>query len=622
MVSPIVFIQIYFLTASVYTKMKLKVTFDESQKYCSLIAYHPLAVSHSVNIQCRLERASVLEAFIHPPRVAYFSMEIALRSEIPTYAGGLGVLAGDMIRSAADLMLPMVAVSLISRAGYFLQTIDAQGHQSETADNWNPDEWIKPLDAKVAVSIDNHPVWIGAWLYQIEGLSGGVQPVLLLDTDLNENSPEDRELTHYLYGGDTTYRLKQEIILGVGGVRILQALGFTIFHYHMNEGHSALLGLELLHRYAYSPEEIRPGEARYDIPRVREMCSFTTHTPVESGHDHFDYDMVSRVFNDSVDIATIKYLAGEDRLNMTRLALNLSEYVNGVAKSHAVISNKMFPGYQVHAITNGVHPLTWASDGFIKLYNSYISGWHHEPELLIRAECCIPDDKIWEAHQQAKEALIKQVSDITGVHLDINIPIFAFARRMTAYKRPDMLFSDLERLKQIARKLPLQIVISGKAHPSDEGGKALIAKLHDDIKQLSGCISMAYIPNYNLAIAHSIVSGCDVWLNTPLRPFEASGTSGMKAAINGVPSLSILDGWWIEGCIEGITGWSIGSLDSNGDSDAIDLYDKLENVVLPLYYKQDKANWIKVMKYAISKNASYFNSHRMMRRYLIEAYTR
>lgn len=595
-------------------------TFDESQKNGTLIIYYPLAVT--LNTQCHIERILVLKAFIHSPRVAYFSMEIALRNEIPTYAGGLGVLAGDMLRSAADLMLPMVAVSLISHAGYFRQKIDSQGHQSEEADSWSPELWVKPLDAKVAVSIEGHLVWIGAWLYRVEGFSGGIQPVLLLDTDLNENSPENRELTHYLYGGDAKYRLKQEIVLGVGGVRILQALGFTIFHYHMNEGHSALLGLELLHRYAYSPEELRPGEAHYDIPRVREMCSFTTHTPVESGHDHFDYEMVNKVFDGAVDIATIKYLAGEDCLNMTRLALNLSEYVNGVAKSHAEVSNKMFPGYQVHTITNGVHPLTWASDGFKKLYNSHISGWHHEPELLIRAECCISDDEIWSAHQQAKASLIRLAYDLTGISLDINIPILAFARRMTAYKRPDMLFSDIERLKQIANKFHFQILISGKAHPSDEGGKALIAELHNDIKALSSYISTAYLPNYNLAIAHKMVSGCDVWLNTPLRPYEASGTSGMKAAINGVPSLSVLDGWWVEGCIEGITGWAIGRIDTNNGNDALDLYEKLEKVVLPLYFKEDKSNWIKVMKYAISKNASYFNSHRMMRRYLIEAYMR
>ena len=564
----------------------------------------------------------MLEEFIHSPRVAYFSMEIALRNEIPTYAGGLGVLAGDMVRSAVDLMLPMVAVCLVSRAGYFRQQIDDQGRQVELADFWQPERWAKPLDAKVAVSIEGRSVWVGAWLYVAEAHSGGRQPVLLLDTDLCENTPEDRELTHYLYGGDATYRFKQEIVLGIGGVRLLQALGFTLFHYHMNEGHSALLGVELLRRFAHRPEELRQGEPHYDIPRVREMCSFTTHTPVEAGHDRFDYALVSRIFDSSFDLPSIRQLAGGDNLNMTRLALNLSEYVNGVAKSHADISNKMFPGYKVHAITNGVHPFTWTADSFSKLYDSYIPGWCHEPELLIRAECCISDEAIWEAHQQAKAQLIEQIFNLTGDRFDPKIPILGFARRMTAYKRPDMLFSDLERLKAIASHQPIQIVMGGKAHPSDEGGKALIAELHGYAKQLTGIIPTAYLPDYNLAIAQCLISGSDVWLNTPLRPYEASGTSGMKAAFNGVPSLSVQDGWWFEGCIEGITGWAIGDMTSGNGSDAYALYDKLEHVVLPLYYNQDRSGWIKIMKGAISKNASYFNSHRMMRRYLIEAYNR
>lgn len=567
----------------------------------------------------------MLEEFIHQPRVAYFSMEIALHNNIPTYAGGLGVLAGDMIRSAADLMLPMVAVSLVSRAGYFRQRIDDRGQQVELPDFWQPELWAKALDAKVAVTIEGQLVWIGAWLYVVEAPRGGRQPVLLLDTDLNENRPEDRELTHYLYGGDTSYRLKQEIVLGIGGARLLQALGFNIFHYHMNEGHSALLGVELLHKFTYPPEEQRQGEVHCDIPRVREMCSFTTHTPVEAGHDHFEYELVNRVLDQTFDLTPIKQLAGNDNLNMTRLALNLSEYVNGVAKSHADISRKMFPGYNVHAITNGVHPFTWTADSFIQLYDKYIPGWCHEPELLTRAECCISNAEIWQAHQQAKELLIEQVLELTGVKLDVHIPILAFARRMTAYKRPDMLFSDMKRLQEIASRQPFQIVMAGKAHPSDERGKTLITELHRYAQSLATSIPTAYLPNYNLEIARNMVAGSDVWLNTPLRPYEASGTSGMKAAINGVPNLSVLDGWWIEGCIEGITGWAIGNNHhepTSDDNEAESLYDKLEHVVLPLYYNQNTHGWIAIMKNAIGKNASYFNSHRMMRRYLIEAYTR
>lgn len=560
----------------------------------------------------------MLDEFIHAPRIAYFSMEIALRCEIPTYAGGLGVLAGDTLRSAADLNLPMVAVSLISRAGFFRQELDGGGRQQERAAHWNPSLWAEPLDAKIAVHIGERMVWIRAWLYVLEGHMGGRQPVLLLDTDLDENAPEDREITHYLYGGDSTYRLKQEIVLGLGGARLLQATGFTIRHFHMNEGHSALLGLELMRRYAYSLDDLRPGESRYDFPHVREMCSFTTHTPVEAGHDRYGYDLIRLVLDNGFDIDTIQHLAGTDHLNMTMLALNLSEYVNGVARKHAEVSNAMFPGYRVHAITNGVHPYTWTSEFFRQVYDRYLPGWCHEPQLLIRADCCIPDAAIWQAHQRSKQLLIDKVHALTGVALAPDIPVLGFARRMTAYKRPDMLFADLERLQAIAQQHPFQIVLAGKAHPKDEDGKRLIERLHDYAGALKGQVTVVYLPDYDMALAQTMTAGSDVWLNTPLPPREASGTSGMKAAFNGVPNLSVLDGWWIEGCIEGVTGWAIG--DANGLAEAHALYDKLEQVVLPLYYAGQAGDWVRLMKGAISKNASYFNSHRMMRRYATEAY--
>ena len=562
----------------------------------------------------------MLDDYTHAPRIAYFSMEIALRSEIPTYSGGLGVLAGDTMRSAADLALPLVAVSLVSHAGYFRQQIDAQGRQVEYAALWEPRDWAQPLDARIAVPIEGRAVWIAAWLYELEG-SAGRQPVLLLDTDLSENAPDDRQITHYLYGGDDAYRLKQEIVLGVGGVRLLHALGFEILQYHMNEGHSALLGLELLRRYEYPPDDLRPGESPYDLPRVRDLCNFTTHTPVEAGHDRFSWGLVQRVLGLGIDLATLKRLAGDDSLNMTRLALNLSDYVNGVAKRHAEVSNRMFPGYRVHAITNGVHPFTWAAEPFRRLYDQHVPGWCHEPEQLVRADCCLDDGLVAEAHRQAKQALIERVRARSGVNLDPGLPIVGFARRMTAYKRLDLLFSDLERLRAIARVHPFQIVLAGKAHPQDAGGRKLIEQLNAHARALEGEVAMVYLPDYDMETAQALVAGVDVWLNTPLRPHEASGTSGMKAAFNGVPSLSILDGWWIEGCIEGVTGWAIGNDREADDGDAAALYDKLGQVVLPLYYG-DPAGWIRVMKGAISKNASYFNSHRMMRRYATEAYLR
>ncbi|HEY6927969.1 MAG TPA: alpha-glucan family phosphorylase [Steroidobacteraceae bacterium] len=560
--------------------------------------------------------------FLQEPRVAYFSMEIALRSEIPTYAGGLGVLAGDTLRSAADLGLPLVAVTLVSRAGYFRQQLDSNGRQIEHPADWEPSRWALGLDAKVAVRIENRPVWIGCWLYVVQSHMGGRAPVILLDTDLPENEPRDRNITHYLYGGDESYRLQQEMILGMGGVRILHALGFDVSAYHMNEGHSALLGIELLRRHAYPPSDLREGDLPYDLPRVRELCRFTTHTPVEAGHDRFSYELVERLFRSDtytpgpgpIDSATLKRLAGADRLNMTRLALNLSEFVNGVAKRHAEVSASLYPGYQVRAITNGVHPYTWTAPSFRSLYDTYVPGWCHEPELLSRADA-IPDAQLLEAHQRAKLALLARVKQLAGVTLDPQVATVGFARRMTAYKRPDLLFEDLERLRGIARQRPIQIVLAGKAHPHDEEGKRLIGLLHQRARSLAGSVPIVYLPDYDMELARFLVAGCDIWLNTPLPPLEASGTSGMKAAFNGVPSLSVPDGWWLEGCIEGVTGWSV--------NDAGALYEKLERIVLPLFYADSSSpGWGAIMKGAIAKNAAYFNSHRMMRRYATEAYLR
>ncbi len=562
-----------------------------------------------------------IDPYLPQARIAYFSMEIGLENDIPTYSGGLGVLAGDTLRTAADLGLPMVAVTLVSRAGYFRQEIDAQGRQIEHPDPWDPARHATRLDAAVALSLEGRQVWVGGWLYVVKSRRNGCIPVLLLDTDMPVNHPEDREITHYLYGGDEVYRIKQELVLGLGGVAMLQALGFNLMGYHMNEGHSAFLTLALLRKYAYPPEDLRPGESLYDLPRVRDLCTFTTHTPVEAGHDQFSYELVDRIHPDLIDPGVLRKLAGAERLNMTRLALNLSEYVNGVAKRHAETSRRLFPGYAVHAVTNGVHSSTWTSLHFGALYDHYVPGWCHEPELLARADR-IPDEAIWAAHLRAKGELIERVRRLTGITLDRERPILGFARRMTAYKRPDLLFADLERLKAIARRYPFQVVTAGKAHPRDEGGKLIIQALHGHMRSLGDTIPMAFLPDYDMDLALSLVSGSDLWLNTPLRPLEASGTSGMKAAFNGVPQLSVLDGWWVEGCIEGVTGWAIGddSQSANG-SDAVALYDKLERVVLPLWY-QDRTGWIQVMKGAISKNAAYFNSHRMMRRYAAEAYLR
>ena len=567
------------------------------------------------------EAAKKTEEFTRMSRVAYFSMEIALENDIPTYSGGLGVLAGDTLRAAADIGVPLVAVTLVSRSGYFRQEIDPQGRQIEHADDWDPARYATRLQATVALDLEDRQVWVGGWLYVLSSRVDGGVPVLLLDTDLPVNDPLDRDITRSLYGGDEACRMKQEVVLGVGGIAMLQALGFKLMGYHMNEGHSAFLTLALLQRNAYSSEDLRPGESPYDLPRVRELCTFTTHTPVEAAHDKFDYELVRRIYGDLLDPGTVKLLAGEDKLNMTRLALNLSEYVNGVAKRHAEVSRQMFPGYAVHAVTNGVHASTWTSMPLAKMYDQYVPGWCHEPELLSRADR-IPDEKLWAAHQEAKQALVDKVRELTGAVLNPDQPILGFARRMTAYKRADLLFTDLARLKALARERPFQIVMAGKAHPKDAAGKQLIEALHGHMRDLAGVVPMAFLPDYDMALALLMVSGSDVWINTPLRPLEASGTSGMKAAFNGVPQLSVLDGWWVEGCLEGVTGWAVGddSPTANGH-DALALYDKLEQVILPLWY-DDRPGWTAVMKGAISKNAAYFNSHRMMRRYATEAYLR
>lgn len=559
-----------------------------------------------------------LRTFLAQRRVAYFSMEIALRSEIPTYSGGLGVLAGDTLRSAADLRVPLVGVTLASHAGYFRQRIDAAGRQIEDPDAWHPHEWATQLPAKVSVTIGGREVWIGGWLYAVEG-SGAPQPVVMLDTDLPENDPNDRLLTHYLYGGDHAYRLSQEIVLGIGGVRILDALGFTILAYHLNEGHSALLTLQLLRRAEYERELLRPGEALYDVPAVREKCHFTTHTPVEAGHDRFAYELVERLLGDFIDYGTLRRLAGDDELNTTRLALNMSGHVNGVASRHAETAQRLYQGYRVSAITNGVHPTTWASAEFAQLYDERIPGWRLEPERLIRAEVALGDDELWRCHTSAKRELIARVQAACGIELDPAVPLIGYARRMTQYKRPELFFADIERLKSIVARHPFQAVFAGKAHPADLSGKDAIERLHHWIRGLGGEIRMAFLPDYTMATALAMVSGADVWLNTPQPPLEASGTSGMKAALNGVPNLSVLDGWWTEGHIEGVTGWAIGNGETDrAAADARSLYDKLEFVVLPLYAKRDA--WIKIMKGAISRNASLFHSHRMMRRYAADAY--
>ncbi|HVP39366.1 MAG TPA: alpha-glucan family phosphorylase [Candidatus Saccharimonadales bacterium] len=558
--------------------------------------------------------------------IAYFSMEIALLPEVPTYSGGLGVLAGDTLRAAADLNVPMVGVTLLHRKGYFYQRLDAHGWQSEEPVEWVVEDHLEELPQRVSVKIEGRTVRVRAWRFRVRGAGERSIPVYLLDTDLPENSDWDRTLTHWLYGGDQHYRLCQEMVLGVGGVRMLRALGHDdIDRFHMNEGHAAFLTVELLDEQMRSSgrEQLSPDE----LDKVRRQCVFTTHTPVAAGHDQFDTEMVKNVLGRDL-CKQDGVFCHEGVFNMTYLALNLSHYVNGVAKRHGEVSRHMFSAYAIDAITNGIHAATWTAPPFQALYDRHIPGWRQD-NYTLRYALSIPGEEIWKAHREAKARLIQYVNRETNLGMDVDVLTLGFARRVAPYKRGDLFLTDLDRLKRMKQLVgPIQVVYAGKAHPFDGEGKAIIARICDARDRLRPDVKVAFMSNYDMELARRMVAGVDIWLNTPRPPLEASGTSGMKAAVNGIPSLSVLDGWWIEGCIEGVTGWSIGqdgrSLDSAEDPsprDAEDLYQKLEKVILPTYYRE-RDRYIDVMRHAIALNGSFFNTHRMIQQYVLNAYYR
>lgn len=554
-------------------------------------------------------------------RIAYFSMEVAADGGMPTYSGGLGVLAGDTLRSCADLKIPLVAVSILYTRGYFEQHLDEWGIQHERPVQWDPSQFARLLPLTVRVSIEGRPVVVRAWQYDITGLTGYVIPLVLLDTTVEENADGDRELTSYLYGGDERYRLAQEVVLGIGGVRMLRALGYThIERFHMNEGHAALLALELL------DERKQREQMAWDFDGVRRACIFTTHTPVPAGHDQFSYELVKQMLGDTAPLDVLQMLGGRDRLNMTLLALNMSSYVNGVAKRHGEVSQEMFPGYAIDSITNGVHSATWTAPSFQHLFDRHIPGWRTDP-FALRHAISIPTQEIWAAHVHAKARLLEEVQKRTLLPYRDDALTIGFARRATQYKRADLVFSEPSQLIDMARTVgPIQFIFAGKAHPKDEPGKEIIRRIIHIAEQLKLEIPIAYVENYDLHLAKLLTSGVDLWLNTPLPPLEASGTSGMKAALNGVPSLSVLDGWWVEGSIEGVTGWSIGhgssdaaSQEGSGTRDARELYDKLRGVIAPLFYQRQE-RWSEIMRQTIAFNASFFNTHRMVQQYAANAY--
>ena len=556
--------------------------------------------------------------------IAYFSMEIGLDPGMPTYSGGLGILAGDTIRSAANLKVPMVVVTLLHRKGYFFQKLDNSGWQTEEPVEWLVDDFLTEQPQRVSVIIEGRTVMLRTWKYDVVGFSGHIIPVYFLDADVEENSEWDRTLTHYLYGGDLHYRLCQEVILGIGGVRMLRALGYNnIERFHMNEGHSSLLTIELIDEF----QKKKKLDSITDevIDQVREKCVFTTHTPVPAGHDKFPMDLVKQILGEREAFEIQDLCTHEGMLNMTYLALNLSHYINGVAKKHKEVSALMFANYVIDSITNGVNAGTWTSKPFQDLFEKYIPGWK-EDNYNLRYALNISNEEIWLAHQQAKKQLIQYVNRETNMGMDIDAMTIGFARRSATYKRADLIFEDIEKLKRISSEVgAIQVIFAGKAHPKDQGGKELIKRIFQAKDALKNEIKVAYLENYDMELGKLITSGVDIWLNNPIPPREASGTSGMKAALNGIPSLSILDGWWIEGCIEGVTGWAIGEMqrssknNENRTEDANSMYGKLEQIIVPMFYN-DRQQFINIMRHAIALNGSFFNTQRMMQQYVLKAY--
>ena len=562
--------------------------------------------------------------------VAYFSMEVALEDAVPTYSGGLGVLAGDHLRAAADAGLAMVGVTLLYRQGYLEQRLAVDGTQSDGPVVFDPQGVLEPVDVVVHLELDDETVEVGAWRYVIGGERGEV-PVYLLDTDRPANSPMSSTLTGRLYGGDDEYRLRQEVVLGLGGPAVLEALGRRqVNTYHMNEGHSALLGLALLRRLSGRAASGRPktADVRHVVSAVRSRCAFTTHTPVPAGHDRFPLSLVRRLLGAEA-VSGLQVLGGidGDALDMTKLGMGCSRAVNAVSRRHGEVTRAMFPGREIGSITNGVHLATWAAPPVAGMFDEHLDGWRRHNSALRQVVTSVSLSEMASAHDECKRTLLDEVAACTGERLDPGAFTLGAARRATAYKRMALLFNDLDGLGEIVEQVgPLQVVMAGKAHPRDQGGKEVIRAIFRAARALGPRLPVVFLPGYSMALARLLVSGTDVWLNTPLPPHEASGTSGMKAALNGVPSLSVLDGWWIEGHVEGVTGWAPAARRSEDaadggedDEDARGLYDLLAKEVMALYYGDVDA-FTAVRRSTIAHNAPVFSTERMVEDYRRQVY--
>jgi len=596
--------------------------------------------------------------------IAYFSAEFGLHESLPIYSGGLGILAGDHCKSASDLGLPFTAVGLLYRQGYFTQTINAQGEQIAVYhDNRFGDLCIEQFkdetgnSLQVQVTLADHQLDLNIW----EARAGHIRMVLL-DSDVESNSKEDRKITYQLYGGGLENRIRQEIVLGIGGVRALRLLGINPTVWHANEGHAAFIILERMREFI-EQHKLNVNEA---VEVVRASTVFTTHTPVPAGHDIFPQDMFDRYMGHyardlGIDAASLHALGrgdfghGADGFNQTALAIHGSAYVNGVAKLHGEVSSRicqsMWPDLQpeenpVSSVTNGVHVTTWLSPEWINAFNQHLGGqWRGqllEPAFWQNIED-ISGYHYWSIHQTNKQRMLQyvrqqlerqarrngesaqMVQKMTAL-FDVRTLVVGFARRFATYKRATLLFQNEEKLQQLLNNAdhPIVFLFAGKAHPADNPGQELIRRIHEYARKPEYIGKILMLEGYDMTLSRYLISGVDVWLNNPIRPLEASGTSGMKAAMNGVPNLSILDGWWPEG-FQGDNGWAIGGERDIADphmrdqDDAESLYHILKHEVIPTYYNRNESgfsdDWVAISKRAMISSIPHFNTDRMVSDY-------
>jgi len=600
--------------------------------------------------------------------IAYFSAEFGLHEALPIYSGGLGILSGDHCKAASDLDLPFIGVGFLYPQGYFNQRIDPQGVQQAEYEKVDFSEVpaipaLDPQGNEVLINVDlpGRTVYAKVWRIQV-----GRIPIFLMDTDVERNAPQDRELSARLYGGDREMRISQEFVLGIGGVRAVRALGYAPAVWHMNEGHSAFLGLERLR------EKVQKNGLTIDqaIEAVRSNTLFTTHTPVPAGNDTFTFELVEKFFWQywgQLNISRDKFIdfAAQDvgwgtQYSMTVLAIKLSAYQNGVSELHGHVSRKMWsflwPDLPVEQspishVTNGVHMKTWMMPELRALYGRYLGeGWEDvvdAPETWAALDA-LPDAELWAVHNERKGKMVDFVRERVQRQylrfgegprrmeeaarlLDPDALTIGFARRFATYKRATLIFRDLERIKRILSdpERPVQMVFSGKSHPADEPGKELIRRIYELSQQPEFEGKIVFVENYDMNVARHLISGVDIWLNTPRRPHEASGTSGEKAAASGAPNFSVLDGWWVEG-FDGDNGWAIGEEreykdeETQDEADALSLYQTLEEEIIPLFYDRDEAGiphgWVQVMKNSIRTCAPRFSMMRMVKDYVNQFY--